>query len=80
MSYRERAPVRRFGDNVRELRLGGFEHVGRGDAGHVGKWMVEMKLSSKRIRGRSKNKFMDTMRVDVWAMGMTGRCREEPMK
>ena len=49
--------VQRLGMKMREGRLGWYEHVMRRDQEYVGKKMMEMELTGKWKRGRSKKDF-----------------------
>ncbi|KAJ8376011.1 hypothetical protein SKAU_G00065910 [Synaphobranchus kaupii] len=65
------AHVGQFGHKVREARLRWFGHVRRREVGYIGRRMLDMELPGKRRRGRPKRRFMDTVKEDMQAVGVT---------
>ena len=65
------AHVARFGEKVREARLRWFGHVLRRDEGYIGQRMLRMGLPGRRKRGRPKRRFLDAVREDMKAVGLT---------
>ncbi|KAJ8375265.1 hypothetical protein SKAU_G00058450 [Synaphobranchus kaupii] len=65
------AHVGQFGQKVREARLRWFGHVWRREVGYIGRRMLDMELPGKRRRGRPKRRFMDTVKEDMQAVGVT---------
>ncbi|KAI5627956.1 hypothetical protein C0J50_3222 [Silurus asotus] len=59
------AHVGRFGDKVREVRLGWFGHVQRRDMNYIGRRMLRMEPPGRRKRGRPRRRFMDVVREDM---------------
>ncbi|MCJ8733970.1 hypothetical protein PDJAM_G00229970 [Pangasius djambal] len=51
------AHVGRLGDKVREARSRWFGHVQRRESEYIGRRMLDMELSGRRRRGRSKRDF-----------------------
>ena len=65
------AHVRKLGEKVREARLKWFGHVlGRG-TDYIGQRMLKMELPGRRRRGRPKRRYLDTVREDMRAVGLT---------
>ena len=54
---------------MREGRLRKYGHVMRKDQEYVGKKMIEMELLRKRKRGRSKRRFLNAVKEDMWEVG-----------
>ncbi|KAI5107698.1 U6 snRNA-associated Sm-like protein LSm6 isoform X1 [Silurus meridionalis] len=63
------APVGRFGDKVREVRLRWFGHVQRRDMGYISRRMLRMEPPGRRKRGRPKRRFMDVVKEDMQDRG-----------
>ena len=61
--------VQRLGMKMREGRLGWYEHVMRRDQEYVGKKVMEMELTGKWKRGRSKKRFLDIVKEDMEEVG-----------
>ena len=62
--------VERLGMKMREGRLRWYGHVMRRDQEYVGRKMMEMELSGKRRRGRSKKRFLDVVKEDMGEVGV----------
>ena len=65
------AHVRKLGEKVREARLRWFGHVLRRDIDYIGQRMLKMELPGRRRRGRPKRRYLDTVREDMRAVGLT---------
>lgn len=59
------AQVRKFGNEVRAMRLRWFENIQKRNKGYFGKRMLEMELPGRRKRGRTKIRFVDVVREDM---------------
>ena len=66
---RSTAKIERLGMKMREERLRWYRHVMRRDQEYVGRKMMEMELPGKRKRGRSKRRFLDVVKEDMWEVG-----------
>ena len=64
--------VRELSDKVQEGRLKWYGHVVRRDEQYVGKKVMEMEIQGRRGRGRPKRRWMDCIRDDLGARGLTG--------
>ena len=61
--------IERLGMKMREGRLRWYGHVMRKDQEYVGRKMMEMELSGKRKRGRTKRRFSDVVKEDMGEVG-----------
>ena len=61
--------IERLGMKMREGRLRWYGHVMRRDQEYVGRKMMEMELSGKRKRGRTKRRFSDVVKEDMGEVG-----------
>ena len=66
---RSTVKVERLGMKMREGRLRWYGHVMRRDQEYVKRKMMEMEVLGKRKRGRSKRKFLDVVKEDLWEVG-----------
>ena len=60
----------RLGEKTSEARLRWFGHVQRRDSGYIDRRMIEMKLPSRRRRGRPKRRYMDAVKEDMQVVGV----------
>lgn len=74
------AHVHQFWGEAREARLRWFGHVQRRDGEYVGKRMLEMEQPGRRKRGRPKRRFMDAVKEDMQAVGVTDEDAEDRAK
>ena len=65
------AGVERISKKLREWRLRWYGHVLRRNEDYVGKRVLGMELPGKRRQGRPKRKFMDAVKEDMRALGVT---------
>lgn len=61
--------VERFGDKVRETRLGWFGHVQRTCSGHAGQMILNIEQPDKS--GRPQRRSMDAVNLDMQRVGAT---------
>ena len=71
------AHVEQLGQKVREARLRWYGHVRRSEVGYIGRRMLEMELPGKRRKGRPKRRYMDAVREDMRAAGVTEEDAED---
>ena len=71
------AHVEQLGQKVREARLRWYGHVRRREVGYIGRKMLEMELPGKRRKGRPKRRYMDAVREDMRAVGVTEEDAED---
>ena len=71
------AHVEQLGQKVREARLRWYGHVRRREVGYVGRRMLEMELPGKRRKGRPKRRYMDAVKEDMRAVGVTEEDAED---
>ena len=66
---RSTVKIKRLGMKMRESRLRWYGHVMRRDQKYVGRKMMEMELTGKRKRGRSKRRFLYVVKEDMGEVG-----------
>ncbi|XP_042889910.1 uncharacterized protein LOC122264864 [Penaeus japonicus] len=66
-----------FGNKARGARLRWFEDVMRRDEEHVGRRMLDMEPPERRKREKPKKRFMDAVRGDMKAPGLTEKDAED---
>ena len=57
---------------VQEIRLKWYGHVSRREDEYVGKRVMGMEVPGKRMRGRPKRRWLDSIRNDLSERGLSG--------
>ena len=65
------AGVEQIENKLRESRLRWYGHVMRRDDDYIGRRMIDMELPGKRKRWRPKRRYMDVVKEDMRALGLT---------
>ncbi|VDO19881.1 unnamed protein product [Heligmosomoides polygyrus] len=68
-AIRQKFGVAPTADNMREARLRWYGHLLRGKEGSVRKIGLELEVSGKRSRGRLKQRWSDTLHMDMKVTG-----------